>query len=33
VSIQPFDVAAWVNELQEEHGPAGVKQQLDQMFA
>ena len=27
-AIRPFDVAAWVNELQEEHGAPGVKQQL-----
>jgi site-specific recombinase XerD len=27
-AIRPFDVAAWVNELQENHGAAGVKQQL-----
>ena len=27
-AIRPFDVAAWVNELQEKHGAAGVKQQL-----
>jgi hypothetical protein len=27
-AIRPFDVAAWVNELQETHGAAGVKQQL-----
>jgi hypothetical protein len=27
-AIRPFDVAAWVNELQQNHGAAGVKQQL-----
>jgi site-specific recombinase XerD len=27
-SIRPFDVAAWVNQLQEKHVAAGVKQQL-----
>jgi site-specific recombinase XerD len=27
-AIRPFDVAAWVNELQQSHGAAGVKQQL-----
>ena len=27
-SIRPFDVAAWVKELQEKHGAPGVKQQL-----
>jgi site-specific recombinase XerD len=27
-AIRPFDVAAWVNELQENHGASGVKQQL-----
>jgi site-specific recombinase XerD len=27
-AIRPFDVAAWINELQEKHGAAGVKQQL-----
>ena len=27
-SIRPFDVAAWVRELQEKHGAPGVKQQL-----
>jgi site-specific recombinase XerC len=27
-AIRPFDVAAWVNALQEKHGAAGVKQQL-----
>ena len=27
-AIRPFDVAAWVNELQETHGAPGVKQQL-----
>ena len=27
-AIRPFDVAAWVNELQEKHGAPGVKQQL-----
>jgi site-specific recombinase XerD len=27
-SIRPFDVAAWVKQLQEKHGAAGVKQQL-----
>ena len=26
--IRPFDVAAWVNELQAKHGAPGVKQQL-----
>lgn len=26
--IRPFDVAAWVKELQEKHGAPGVKQQL-----
>jgi site-specific recombinase XerD len=28
MAIRPFDVAAWVSELQENHGAAGVKQQL-----
>ena len=28
MAIRPYDVAAWVKELQEKHGPAGVKQQL-----
>jgi site-specific recombinase XerD len=28
VAIRPFDVAAWVSELQKEHGAPGVKQQL-----
>jgi site-specific recombinase XerD len=27
-AIRPFDVAAWVKALQENHGAAGVKQQL-----
>jgi len=27
-AIRPFDVAAWVKELQEKHGGPGVKQQL-----
>src|ERR1700722_1841128 len=27
-SIRPFDVAAWVEQLQEKHGAPGVKQQL-----
>jgi site-specific recombinase XerC len=27
-AIRPFDVGAWVNELQGEHGAPGVKQQL-----
>ena len=27
-TIRPFDVKAWVNELQEKHGPPGLKQQL-----
>jgi site-specific recombinase XerD len=27
-AIRPFDVATWVNELQETHGAPGVKQQL-----
>jgi len=27
-SIRPFDVAAWVKELQEKHGAPAVKQQL-----
>ena len=27
-TIRPFDVAAWVEELQEKHGAPGVKQQL-----
>jgi site-specific recombinase XerD len=27
-SIRPFDVAAWITELQEKHGAPGVKQQL-----
>ena len=27
-AIRPFDVAAWVNDLQEKHGAPGVKQQL-----
>ena len=27
-AIRPFDVAAWVNTLQETHGAPGVKQQL-----
>jgi site-specific recombinase XerD len=27
-AIRPFDVAAWVKELQESHGAPGVKQQL-----
>jgi site-specific recombinase XerD len=27
-TIRPFDVAAWVNELQQEHSAPGVKQQL-----
>src|SRR4051794_22266389 len=26
--IRPFDVAAWVEELQQDHSPPGVKQQL-----
>jgi len=28
VTIRPFDVAAWVQELREEHSTPGVKQQL-----
>jgi site-specific recombinase XerD len=28
VTIRPFDVAAWVKELQGQHGAPGVKQQL-----
>jgi site-specific recombinase XerD len=27
-SIRPFDVAAWVKDLQQQHGSPGVKQQL-----
>jgi hypothetical protein len=27
-TIRPFDVTAWVEQLQENHGVAGVKQQL-----
>ena len=27
-AIRPFDVAAWVEQLQEKHGAAGMKQQL-----
>jgi len=27
-AIRPFDVAAWVKEMQEKHGAPGVKQQL-----
>ena len=27
-AIRPFDVAAWVKELQDQHGAPGVKQQL-----
>jgi hypothetical protein len=27
-AIRPFDVAAWVKDLQEQHGAPGVKQQL-----
>ena len=27
-SIRPFDVAAWVKDLQQEHSAPGVKQQL-----
>jgi site-specific recombinase XerD len=27
-TIRPFDVAAWIEQLQEKHGAAGVKQQL-----
>src|SRR5690349_19610263 len=27
-SIRPFDVAAWVKELQEKHGAPGAKQEL-----
>ena len=27
-AIRPFDVGEWVEQLQENHGPAGVKQQL-----
>src|SRR3954467_6913318 len=27
-AIRPFDVAAWVKDLQQTHGPPGVKQQL-----
>src|SRR5881275_2500785 len=27
-SIRPFDVAAWVKDLQQTHGAPGVKQQL-----
>jgi site-specific recombinase XerC len=26
--MRPFDVAAWIKELQEKHGAPGVKQQL-----
>jgi site-specific recombinase XerC len=29
--IRPFDVAAWMTELQEKHGAPGVKQQLAAM--
>ena len=28
MTIRPFDVAAWVKDLQQEHGAPGVKQQL-----
>ena len=28
LGIRPFDVAAWVEELQQDHSPPGVKQQL-----
>jgi site-specific recombinase XerD len=28
LTIRPFDVAAWVEQLQEKHGAPGVKQQL-----
>lgn len=27
-AIRPFDVAAWIEQLQEKHGAPGVKQQL-----
>jgi site-specific recombinase XerD len=27
-AIRPFDVGEWVEQLQENHGAAGVKQQL-----
>ena len=27
-AVRPFDVAAWVEQLQEKHGAPGVKQQL-----
>src|SRR3954447_7357904 len=27
-TIRPFDVAAWIEQLQEKQGAAGVKQQL-----
>jgi site-specific recombinase XerC len=27
-AIRPFDVAAWVKDLQQTHGASGVKQQL-----
>ena len=27
-TIRPFDVGDWMKQLQENHGPAGVKQQL-----
>jgi site-specific recombinase XerD len=27
-AIRPFDVAAWVKDLQQQHGAPGVKQQL-----
>ena len=27
-TIRPFDVGEWIEQLQENHGPAGVKQQL-----
>jgi hypothetical protein len=28
MTIRPFDVAAWVKELREEHSTPGVKEQL-----
>jgi site-specific recombinase XerD len=28
IAIRPFDVAAWVKDLQQQHGAPGVKQQL-----
>ncbi|MGP0001314.1 MAG: tyrosine-type recombinase/integrase [Acetobacteraceae bacterium] len=27
-TVRPFDVGEWIEQLQENHGPAGVKQQL-----